>query len=917
MIPILLWWLIIQLLGWAALPIAYRLLHWLPDRGYTSSKAIGLLLTTYLLWLGATLGLLPNTIGGALLALLLLTLCSTYLLLRPDPSSPLPTFLRQHKTLILASEALFTLAFIAWAILRAYASEKIMPAGGEKFMEIAFLNAILRSPRFPPLDPWLSGYSISYYYFGYVMMALITRLSAVPSAVAFDLYDALLFALSALGAFGLVYNLIPSRHPEAVVCTAAVGCTAPNSPLPTAHSPLPTPPADAHQIRYGLLAAFFLVVISNLEGVLESLRSLGKISDGLAAWTGVKQLIETPIAASPLPTNYWWWWHASRVIWDNDLHGQPIGIENITEFPFFSFLLGDNHPHVLNLPFVLLALALALNLLHARLAGLGDHTPLASRNPLHTAFGGDCFQFLSYALCLGALGFLNTWDFPIYLVVVALAFALADYTRLRRLSLPDSPPLSSFLLHPFLRAAALFASLLAAGAALYIFFYISFSSQAGGILPYIYSPTRLLNYFIMFGPFLLILIPFLIVSLAQNLRLLGAPAARRLLIAWLIVLAACASLYALLLLIIRILASLPQLAALGQNTLIQQALGDLTLDQALLVILQNRLAEPWLLLLLTALITLAAANAIWRIHLSPPSHISLPTANSLLPASLTPDQLFVPLLIFAGLGLSLSVEFFYLRDSFGLRMNTIFKFYYQTWVMLSCASAYAVWHLLNSERTPSPLPTARSLPPTPHFPLPQYTFFAFVVLLIAAGLVYPVMAVVSRTNGFRGQPDLDAASALARQNPEDWAAIAWLDQEGLKSPYASLQTSATAVPVILEAPYNGSYNYRGRISAFSGFPTVLGWAYHELQWRGSFDEQSRRMADIETIYATHRPQEALDLLRKWQVNYVIVGPTEQAYVQDLCRSGGHSCTPNTALSKFGALLKPVFTQGALTIYQVP
>ena len=306
MIPILLWWLIIQLLGWAALPIAYRLLHWLPDRGYTSSKAIGLLLTTYLLWLGATLGLLPNTIGGALLALLLLTLCSTYLLLRPQrplPPSPLPTaycplptFLRQHKTLILASEALFTLAFIAWAILRAYASEKIMPAGGEKFMEIAFLNAILRSPRFPPLDPWLSGYSISYYYFGYVMMALITRLSAVPSAVAFDLYDALLFALSALGAFGLVYNLIPSRHPEAVVCTAAVGCTAPNSPLPTAHSPLPTPPADAHQIRYGLLAAFFLVVISNLEGVLESLRSLGKISDGLAAWTGVKQLIETPIA---------------------------------------------------------------------------------------------------------------------------------------------------------------------------------------------------------------------------------------------------------------------------------------------------------------------------------------------------------------------------------------------------------------------------------------------------------------------------------------------------------------------------------------------------------------------------------------------------------------------------------------------
>ena len=45
-------------------------------------------------------------------------------------------------------------------------------------MEIAFINGILQSDHFPPQDPWLSGFGISYYYFGYVMMSMATRLAA-------------------------------------------------------------------------------------------------------------------------------------------------------------------------------------------------------------------------------------------------------------------------------------------------------------------------------------------------------------------------------------------------------------------------------------------------------------------------------------------------------------------------------------------------------------------------------------------------------------------------------------------------------------------------------------------------------------------------------------------------------------------
>src|SRR4030065_2669235 len=75
-------------------------------------------------------------------------------------------------------------------------------------MEIAFQNALLHSESFPPLDPWLSGFAVSYYYFGYGMMALLTRLSGAVAGVGFDLYDALLFTLTLVGSFGVVYNLV-------------------------------------------------------------------------------------------------------------------------------------------------------------------------------------------------------------------------------------------------------------------------------------------------------------------------------------------------------------------------------------------------------------------------------------------------------------------------------------------------------------------------------------------------------------------------------------------------------------------------------------------------------------------------------------------------------------------------------------
>src|SRR4030065_2636123 len=92
------------------------------------------------------------------------------------------------------------------------------------------------------------------------------------------------------------------------------------------------------------------------------------------------------------------------------------------------------------------------------------------------------------------------------------------------------------------------------------------------------------------------------------------------------------------------------------------------------------------------------------------------------------------------------------------------------------------------------------------------------------------MSTPGRAADLKGPANLDGASSIAMNNPDDWAAIQWLDAN------AGQGNPSGSVPVILEAPSvpptGGSYHYEGRISAFTGFPAVLGWAVAERR-RGS------------------------------------------------------------------------------------
>jgi YYY domain-containing protein len=812
---VLIWYFIISVIGLIAWPGLYVLLPSLPDRGYSISKAAGLLVCGYVFWVLGILGVLVNTVGAIVFSIVLVAAVSAGLYFsNPDRQETLVDWLKAHVSYVLVYEALFLGAFAFWAVVRAYNPEL---NSTEKPMELAFLNGILKSPRFPAYDPWLSGYSISYYYFGYVIIAMVAKLAGNIGSIAFNLAIALLFALTLAGSYGLASNLLAARR-KIISDTVS-----------------------------GLLAPIMIGVMGNWEGFLELVRAwnLSFVPIAFWQWLDIEDLTVplNKILWPPDMWRFWWWWRASRVIQDRDLTGMSIGLQPIDEFPFFSFLLGDMHPHVLALPFILLALALAFNLLNQEREI-------------------DKQQIGLYALCFGGLAFLNTWDFPIY------TFVLAACMLVPLLAGPLRDKFNWNLL--WAKVYPLFA-ITGIGILLYLPWYISFRSQLGGILPNVLFPTRLNQFAVMMGPFLIIMIWYLIRSGAAFWKTANWKVGLSVGAGILAVLAVIATALGLLALKLDPSAQVFLLSSTGLSTDGTAAELAARTNQALGMVLVDRLQQPLTAILLIGIIGVAISLLVPAIAESESD-----TAES------DSTHRFVLILIVTGALLTLAPEFVYLRDFFGQRLNTIFKFYYAAWILFGVASAVGAVRILTESNG-----------------FHRIMFGVILVGVVGMGMAYPAFAIPEKTSAFtspQGQsPTLDGIDFIKRQYPDDYAGILWLQQ------------NSTPGEIVLEA-VGGSYQYNGRVSAATGLPTVLGWPGHEHQWRGNLflEVASGREEAVREIYATPSMRRALELLKQYQVRYIFVGSLE--------RNPDYSTAEGIA--KFDRFLTPVFRQGNVAVYRV-
>ncbi|HRQ22256.1 MAG TPA: DUF2298 domain-containing protein [Anaerolineales bacterium] len=832
------WYLLLTLLGWLTFPLTFALFPALTDRGYTLARAAGLLVWAYVFWLFASLGIAQNDLGGIILALAILIALSIWSLV--THYSSLLTFLKSNAPLLLTTELLFLAAFGFMAFVRSANPEL---NGTERPMELAFINGILRSPTFPPQDPWLSGYAISYYYFGYVMTAMLAKLSGINGSTAHNLMTALVFALGAIGSYGIIFNLLSQSGIE----------------------------NRKSKIINPLLAPLFLLLISNLAALLEVLhrRGIGWTKDPVTGqwsgafwtWLDMKELSFPPVEPLTwIPDRYLWWWRASRVIQDYDMIGGHR--EVIDEFPFFSFLLGDLHPHVLAIPFGLLAVSVALNLF---LGGWRGEINLFGVR-LNLAPQG----FLTSALVLGGLAFLNTWDILVAaaLIVSAFIFYRAREDGWNRSRFEDlillALPLGIF-------------SLL-----LYFPFHLGFSSQAGGILPNFMYPTRGAHLWVMWGTMFIPIFAFLIYLWRGEKKTAN----------W--------KLGTLLSLAITFSLSLLTLLTGWLGTLIEKPFVDMflasqnmTASQYLAATSLRRLDRIGSLVTLLAILipTLAflfSSNEEKVINdereeTSEEKQVTsnetdLVSRNSSLitshPAFRLLPSAFVLLLLTFGALLVLAPEFVYLRDQFGYRINTVFKFYYQAWILFSLVASFGVATLLQNLNFKA-----------------NVAFRIVIGLVIFVGLLYPAFGLLTKTNNFKPTYGfhLNDFDRFQRENPDDAAAIQFL----LSAPDG----------IVAEAIGDG-YSAYGRVSMYTGLQTVLGWPGHEAQWRGSYAPQGSRSDDIQKLYSTSRWDEAQDIIERYDIRYIFIGSLERVSMR-------------VNEEKFNLFLKPVFQDGNTVIYEVP
>ncbi len=431
-IAILYWYGCVGLLGLLVYPLVWFSLPGLADHGYPLTRVAGFLLLSGLVWLAGSARIPFNrtTISFVLLGILSLNAVLAF-----HQRKALSQEVNSRWKYFLKIEGLFLLFFVIGLLIKFGNPDLWHPwKGGEKPMDFSYFNAVLKSTSFPPYDPWYAGGYINYYYYGFVLVGVLVKYLGILPSIAYNLILATLFSMIVLGAFSVVWNLVSNiggdfkkADDEAIPLSQEnlEGNTHPASlsRKATGREQLKEKLSNPHRFIVSLAGALAMGVLGNL-GILqmffrglqmnvvsvEEIDSAGIISK--ICWT-VSGFIKT-ISGSTIPIRMdEWYWNPSRVI--SYEHGNPI-----TEFPFFTFLYGDLHAHLIALPVALLAIAWVVAVVKGKVW----------QKPGGRSWPQIVSGFLLGGLAVGALYPINLSDIYTYLPLSLLAFGYATWRYL-------------------------------------------------------------------------------------------------------------------------------------------------------------------------------------------------------------------------------------------------------------------------------------------------------------------------------------------------------------------------------------------------------------------------------------------------------------------------------------------------------
>jgi uncharacterized membrane protein len=747
-------------------------------------------------------------------------------------------------------------------------------------MDEGFISGIMRSPHLPPNDVWFAGHSINYYYYAHFAIATLAKLLGQSPSIAFNTGISIFFGLTAVNLFGVTSNIVAwARHQRKQKQAAT---------LADAENVAEVLPALLPAIPYGLLSMLMGLVFGNLAATQQWWQNHGE-SNALFRYD---------------------WFAPSRVI----TYLSPAnGVEasTINEFPAFSFLLSCFHAHVLTLAFTIMAIGMGFNLLLEK-----DGRGLA-------AFGRGwrkLFTLGTTALVLGSLFAMNGWDFPTYLALALVCIGIQQW-------LSAQQRFSWSLCLDILYAGV---CLVVLAFLLYAPFYLTFNSPAQGlglVPPYLRSPLS--SELLIYGLFVFAFLSLLLASVFKHplfeLQVLSVAAKQpenTVVVGQydysVVPLEGGSEDMVREDLSERVRVEEPDTSVTVEDIQAEQEPADVPADESAMSPQTSDFL--WYLRLVLAGVYIMACIVVLKLV---PNSATFVVGCSIAVLTLVVmlynlrdrSLAFILFLGATSFALVAFCEIVFLKDAFANgdfeRMNTVFKFYFQAWAMLSIASSAGVYFILESFR-----PVAAST-----FALrwsqrgAMLLWSVFMLALLAASMVYPLVAPYARYAQydpqqnkyvFKGSSSLDGLSYLQTDQdttnnpgaPGDYAAIRWLN--------ANVQGD----PVIVEA-FGNDYTYSGRISAFTGLPTLMGWAGHEVQWRlnwlntpANATDFNQRGGDVDAIYTNPVSAQVLSILARYKAQYIYVGALESKLY------------PQVNLHRFSAFMQVVYNANGVTIYKV-
>ena len=827
------WYLTLSVLGLMVAPLVWSLFPSLPDRGYGSARPLGLLAVSWLAWLLASIDVLPWT-RLSLVAASAACVFAVIPVLRRSGREWVG-WVRGNWSTIVTVELVTVGAFVAFCLIRSLNPDLWHPArGGEKPMEFAYLNAVIKTASFPPYDPWYAGGYLNYYYFGYVLIGTLAKLTGVAPSVAFNIGVATVYAMTVGATFGVASNLTVFGWETAVGHVRAG----------SRYRPV---------LFGGLAGVVFLAVVGNLDAFGQLVDRLARSASG----AGSVPVSGLPALVAGVPAvllgggslEGFDFWRSSRVIPNN----------TINEFPFWTFLFSDLHAHMISIPYQVVSVGVML--------GIATRAAPTPRAHLVTAFDRllsvltlrNVIVGAGLGWVVGALNVINSWEYPTHLLLSVIALGIARVARRGTVTATD-------VVHVMVSSVIMFLT----STLWYRPFWSHYLSVYSSVSLWTTDKSTLVDYLIIHGAMVFQLLTFV--------ALVGWPVWR----------------------------------TTGWGRYVAMRLRNLDAwervsrhERALLS--SSALLGTWYVVLFAIFVVLVATLAIARSAL-----IAFLITTVSIMVLVAWERRREPALAFAatlgatGAAIGIFVEYFALSGDIG-RMNTVFKFYLQVWVLWSMVSgATLVWafaRVFDRERR-KPLG------------LLQWGWVSATAALMLAVLAYPLGAVPARVaDRFAPLPPTldgmaymktatvqDASSEVTPANPggatlrafADYLAIRWMLQ------------NIDGTPVVLEASVP-EYRWGSRVSKYTGLPAVLGWRWHQAQQRGPYAPQvDARLRDVQSMFNTTNSDAAQVLLSRYHVRYVYVGDLERAYYA------------SAGIAKFGSaptLFRPVYDVDGVTIYE--